>query len=228
MLRSRRALGRHKGRQIQVNLQQTQSKALTFLRLSPAIILTALTFFLVYYNYRLAESSSKQAWLTERSIKLAEDNFAFAKKSLTIESRPYIWVHKFELVEYSVGKKFKVRVFLTNFGKTPALNATGNISIKSFSGDFPEEPEYYITDTLQILTKTVMPPQKVIYVDVETAVSVNLEMKSRIEQRGLKIYVYGKMEYNSNFETKHTTTFCAFYDPKRKGFTYNDKHNDDY
>ena len=225
---SRRTVGRYKGRQIiLVNPQQTQSKALTFLRLSPAIILAVLTFFLVYYNFRLAESSSKQADLTERSIKLAEDNFAFAKKILTVENRPYIWVNEFKLLEYSVGKKFKVQVVVSNFGNTPAYNYTGNVSINPLYGDFPEKPEYYITDDA-VLSKTIITPKKLVGVTVETSKPLSLEIKNQIEEGDLKIYVYGKFEYYSFFDTKHTTTFCAFYNPTTNGFTYCDRHNRDY
>ncbi len=221
-LRSRRTFRHSKGRQIiRVDVHQTGSKIVTFLTLSPAIILAALTCFLVYYNYRQAE-------LTKRAIKLAEDNFSFTKKSLVIENRPYIWIRKFELLEYSVGKKFRVRVFISNFGNTPALNFTGIISIKAFVGDFPEKPEYYITDTIDNLTKTIVPPKKVMSVDVEIPVSVNSAMKNLIEQLDLKIYVYGKMEYNSYFGIKHTTTFCTLFGPERKNFIYADKHNEDY
>jgi len=171
-----------------------------------------------------ADNTKKLADTTEILAKATQSNVAQAKAALgaTIEfsrldKRAWVGLNKFASPSLDDGgtKKYikegsrpVFRVFITNFGKTPARNMQNLIDGRALLKGAPFEPDYRLEGTV---SNSVLSPGAEGIMDTNPPphplTAKQVEAFTTGEQ---VLYVYGKITYDDIFDVKHETTFCGY------------------
>jgi hypothetical protein len=223
---------------IYVKSKEDDSKFVLILKLIPPILLVIVTILLAYYTYKLAKFASTQseasisaakaakqsAEAALKSVKIAEENINIARQSLTVVNRAYVWVDKFKIKKFMLDNKAIVEVKFHNYGATPAYGFNGTVSMKFTRTKLGVNPRI-VKEQEQILSKSVLSSDQTTHFTVHSKRTISTEHKQALKERRLFWYIYGKVEYDDIFGTKHMATFCAEYKPEKAFFVFCDKYN---
>lgn len=132
------------------------------------------------------------------------------------DQRAWIGVLGYSDLNITAGAMIRMRVMISNSGKTPALKVKTNITGKLIRPDERFVPTYaapYNVESASVIQPGASAGMVAIG-DPFTATDVGM-----INDRRLIFYMYGKIRYEDIFKIEHLTTFCGYYDPMTTSFT---------
>jgi hypothetical protein len=164
-------------------------------------------------NQKLADYAGKQAAAANRSAdasqasaRAAEKSAQTAQASLVTVQRPWVLVRAAEASELKAGYRARAHVIITNFGNTPAFNviAKTNISFRDSLLPTPMPMGFPISE----LSVVTIGPRGDYEIFPEHSVVLTETLIKEIPRKNLKLYIWGRIEYDDIFQKHHITDFC--------------------
>jgi hypothetical protein len=137
------------------------------------------------------------------------------ERTIEIGNRAYVSVDKGSLLkELKVGEPVNATVNFVNKGNTPALKVKTRGSI-GFTADQISEPMQPIPgDVNDPQSTAVIAKDGAMYAGFEGAVPLDEQGMELFNQKKLRLYIWGVIEYEDMFGKPHKTSFCFTHPPE--------------
>jgi hypothetical protein len=186
-----------------------------------------------------AEASSKAANSTERVASAAKRSAEAAEKSFSIGERPYVAYKQAKIKDLATDRRPSVDIIFDNSGRTPGLNSTIRCYAKyrPFSegtklGEvtYPPPPDLSV-QTIQPGCCTLNNVPLVVYDRLvsdfgeDTAKGIINSVIEEVQNKKVRLFIYGVVEYDDGASKHHTLKFCVRYDRDNDSFPNCPDHN---
>lgn len=161
--------------------------------------------------------SSKQWEVTQLSLQEA-------KLTREIENRAYVNIKSGSLVTaLKAGEYPSVSLVVENGGHTPARRTAMRVFVESRDASAPEpDPlpgvRFDQLDPGRPYSITIVPPNITLNTTVVGTTAMTEELINAINQRKIRLYVWGVMEYDDVFGRHHKSQFCGAVHPGTVAF----------
>jgi hypothetical protein len=185
-------------------------------------------------NKKMAESITKTDALikatndlareAKRSADVARDSLDASSKTFHLDQRPWIMGARFELSpEPEAGKPFTVRIYLTNTGKTTAINVTPQSRIMSWH----EEPPLATFPPLaKDVSRGILAPGTTQFNFQTLPLTLDDAQLIGYKFGTYKIYVHARISYTDIFEKHHWTSICVYHGFNKDEWAFCSEGND--
>jgi hypothetical protein len=174
--------------------------------------------------------TARQAYLTNKQLRVARDTLAVTQDTARRQLRAYIFPRQLELTGLSPTTLATAHQEVRNAGQTPAYaaSAIGGIAIRPYP--IPENANFTITPSHNETVYAVINPGATIHGFLDADVIFNADAIDKIKD-GLtfRVYVYGSITYKDAFLIDHHSNFCFSYfgvGPRLTNPEVCPKHND--
>jgi len=173
-----------------------------------------------------ARTSQVQA---ERSAKAAEASASVATLSLHISERAYVDVDAGATSTPKAGEKLGFRAYITNSGRTPALDVVARFRSGITPASDTAEHAYSIAFGASIpvtyTSKGIISPGGKIQSIWQTDEPLTEAVVDALTNNQLRLFVFADVTYKDEFRRSHETRFCGFYDPTKHMLLHCDNLN---
>jgi hypothetical protein len=166
-------------------------------------------------------------------LRVMQKQLAFSAEQMKSDQRAWVGVKDFQVERYGPKQIFKMKVVLSNSGKTPSVNmhrATQFMFSPTIIAGPP--PEY--VNMLKFEAGGTVPPngEPVLHIDDEPDAAVSSKYEF-LRDKKLFLYIFGEVDYEDIFGKPHFTKFCFYLvdsgptvDTAFRGLAYCDAFND--
>jgi hypothetical protein len=161
---------------------------------------------------KIIAADERMASAMENSVGQAQRTFVATTEQAEIAQRAWVYatVHPGTPDHFGAGKPLDIRVTFKNTGRTPALK----VRAATYRTTIPTEVSsiFVLPDRVYAakgyVSQGTIDPDSTRYADL--VYSLTEEDVRRIDHIEVRIYVYGRIEYEDVFGTPRWTTFCTF------------------
>jgi hypothetical protein len=160
-----------------------------------------------------------------QTVRAARRSADAAERAVSLDQRAWVAPVEFPDPQIVPDTQVVLKAVVTNTGRTPALSVRTMTTTDTLPPGKPFKPIFEDQPDQSKSLSVIMPNMRVV-VSKTSAIEVTQAHIDILKSGGLRLFFYGKIDYDDIFGKPHTTTFCFLLKPSLKGAISCDTYNE--